>query len=434
MPLFRRKHPEPVPEPEPRRLPIDPPAADASGRRSLADQRDFVLELVQPLQPFGMALIEALGLRVAEEIRSSIDLPGFDNSAMDGYAVRSADIAVANAAKPVKLPVDGVIAAGDTSGPLPPGTARKIMTGAPLPAGADTVVPYEYTDRGEREVSIELGALPGQNVRYRASDVKVGDVVLQRGTALDPRHVGLLAAVGVDKVLVRPRPRVVVISTGSELVEPGQRVNPGQLYDSNSFMIAAAAKAVGAQVWRVNHVGDDQATLRQVIADQLIRADLIVTTGGVSVGDFDIVKQVVPGLGPCDFTQVAMQPGKPQGVGLISEDEIPILMLPGNPVSAFVSFEAFVRPVIRKLMGVQPYVRQAVEATADVAMASKLGVLQLGRGVVSETPAGRMVSLVGGHSSHLLGDLPKANALVLLGPDVEFVGAGDQVRVWLLDE
>ena len=204
----------------------------------------------------------------------------------------------------------------------------------------------------------------------------------------------MLAGIGLDKVLVRPRPRVVVISTGSELVDPGLALSTEQqIFDSNSYMLAAAAKAAGAQVFRVGRVGDDADELKQLINDQLIRADLILTTGGVSQGDFDIVKAVMPELGECDFAQVAMQPGKPQGFGLIGDDRIPMIMLPGNPVSAFVSFEAFVRPVIRKLMGVRPYVRTAVKCQAAHAMTSIPGRRQLARGIVSLTrgrqPSGR---------------------------------------------
>ena len=248
------------------------------------------------------------------------------------------------------------------------------------------------------------------------------------------RDVGLLAAVGIDKVMVRPRPRVVVISTGSELVDPGLPLRPEQIYDSNSYLIAAAAKDAGAQVFRVGHVGDDPAALKQLVYDQLVRADLIVTTGGVSQGDYDIVKAVLPELGATDFTTVAMQPGKPQGFGLIGEDRTPIVMLPGNPVSAFVSFEAFVRPVIRKLMGITPYVRPSVRCAAAHAMTSIRGRTQLARGVITEDETGaRTVELVGGHGSHLLGDLSKAGALVVLPADVELVAAGTELEVWPLD-
>ena len=195
--------------------------------------------------------------------------------------------------------------------------------------------------------------------------------MLRNGDQLNARAIGLLAGVGRDKVLVRPRPRVVVIATGSELVEPGLPLAREQMiYDSNSYLLAAAARAAGAQVFRVGLVSDDPDEVRQLINDQLVRADLVLTTGGVSQGDYDVVKEVMPGLGATDFTQVAMQPGKPQGFGLIGESRVPMLMLPGNPVSAFVSFEAFARPAIRKLMGTTPYVRPSVRCRAAHEMTS----------------------------------------------------------------
>ncbi len=200
-------------------------------------------------------------------------------------------------------------------------------------------------------------------------------------------------------------------------------------------MLAATAKAAGAQVFRVGQVGDEPAALKQVIGDQLVRADLILTTGGVSQGDYDIVKAVMPEMGPCDFASVAMQPGKPQGFGLIGDDRIPMIMLPGNPVSAFVSFEAFVRPVIRKLMGTAPYTRTAVKCQAAHAMTSIWGRMQLARGIVSPIDGGRrQVELAGGHGSHLLGGLARANALVLIPAETEYVAAGEDLDVWLLDE
>ena len=420
--------------PEPRPFPVAPPPAGRDGLRSFADHRSFVLSQVEPLMPFGMVLLEALGLQLAESIRSDVDLPGFDNSAMDGYAVRSAEVAGATFDEPVVASVDGVVAAGDVPKPLPEGKVRKIMTGAPLPDGADAVVAYEQTDRGADEVRFYEGAAPGNHIRRRGSALTEGELIAAKGVTLHARLAGVLAGVGVDKVLVRPRPRVVVISTGSELVDPGRGIVRGQVYDSNSHLVAACAKEDGAQVWRVGRVGDDKDVLRQTIADQLIRADLIVTTGGVSEGDFDIVKQVMGDLGPADFCRVAMQPGKPQGFGVIGDDAVPILMLPGNPVSAYVSYEAFVRPVIRKLMGSAPYVRPAVEAVASKPMRSRRGVVQLARGKAVHEAGGWSVELVGGHSSHLLGDLRSTNALVLLDEETTEVLPGDLVSVWLLDE
>ncbi|NYI71693.1 molybdopterin molybdotransferase [Naumannella cuiyingiana] len=441
MPLFgRRKKQTEVaeqPEPEAPRLP-DPPAPSINGLRSMQDHRDYLLSLVEPLPPFGQNLIEAQGLSLCEDIVSHIDLPGFDNSAMDGYAVRCADVAEAAEDNPVDLPVVGEIAAGD--GDLPPlaaGTVVKIMTGAPVPDGAEAVIPYEGTNRGSETVRIFAPGQPGLNIRRRGEDVTAGTLLLNEGDLVAPRNVGLMAGVGIDKVLARPRPRVVVISTGSELVQPGNPLTGGgQIYDSNSYLLAAAAKAAGAQVYRVGLVSDDPDEIKQTISDQLVRADLLVSSGGVSQGDYDLVKSVLPELGLTDFTEVAMQPGKPQGFGLIGEhpdDRVPMIMVPGNPVSAFVSFEAFVRPVIRKLMGVEPYVRPSERAFATKAIRSVKGKLQLARGIVTADAGGRRtVELVGGHGSHLMGDLARANALVLLGPETEVVPAGQPVAVWML--
>jgi molybdopterin molybdotransferase len=310
------------------------------------------------------------------------------------------------------------------------------MTGAPVPLGADTIVPYENTDRGASDVKVFAPSVVGQHIRRIGEDIKAGTRLFREGDHLGPRDIGVMAGIGLDKVQVRPRPRVVVISTGSELVGPGLELsNEQQIFDSNSYLLAAAAKAAGAQVFRVGQVSDDRNELKRLIADQLLRADLILTTGGVSQGDYDIVKAVMPEMGACDFAQVAMQPGKPQGFGLIGHDRVPMIMLPGNPVSAFVSFEAFVRPVIRKLMGARPYVRTVVKCEAAHDISSLPGRLQLARGIIRAGRSGNwQVELAGGHGSHLLADLARSNGLMILPEDTEFVAAGQEVDVWLLDE
>ncbi|MVA76611.1 molybdopterin molybdenumtransferase MoeA [Auraticoccus sp. F435] len=432
----KKKDEAPVEEPPAPTLPPAPPV-DAAGLRSMEDHRAYLLEQVEQLPAFGQLLLDALDLSICEDIESDVDLPGFDNAAMDGYAVHAEDTAGAAEDSPTTLAVVGEIAAGDWSEePLPPGTAVKIMTGAPVPPGADAVVPYEQTDRGSEDVVITAAVRPGQHIRRRGEDVSEGDLMMRTGERIGPRHIGLLAAIGVDKVMVRPRPRVVVLATGSELAEPGLPLrNPAQLYDSNSYLLAAAARAEGAQVFRVGSVGDDAEAIRQTISDQLVRADLIITTGGVSQGDYDLVKSVMPELGLTDFCQVAMQPGKPQGFGLIGEDRVPMIMLPGNPVSAYVSFEAFVRPVIRKLMGLEPLFRPPVRAIATHLIRSTPGRKQFARGLVTTDPGGRRsVTAVGGHGSHLVSNMARSNALIVLDPDVDVVPAGSPVEVWLLDE
>ncbi|MDO5681748.1 MAG: molybdopterin molybdotransferase MoeA [Propionibacteriaceae bacterium] len=439
MRLFGRKktvEPEPVEEPPAPTLPTPPPPNE-HGLRDWTAQRDWILEQIQPLPPFGMHVLDALGLSLCEDIESDVSLPGFDNAAMDGYAIQAADTKGASEKRPVTLAVVGEIAAGTVADRvLAPGTAMKIMTGAPVPEGADTVIQYELTDRGAEDVQIFAEIDVDKNIRRLGSDITEGEELLQHGDVIDARTIGLLAGIGIDKVLARPRPRVVVLSTGSELVEPGLRLTElGQLFDSNSFMVAAQARAAGAQVFRVGAVGDDPAVLKQTISDQLVRADLIVTTGGISEGDWDVVKAVAPELGMVDFAKIGMQPGKPQGFGLIGDDEIPILMLPGNPVSSFVSFEVFVRPVIRKLLGITPVERPTVTAVTNTIIRSKPGRARFVRATIRTDRGGRrVVEEVSGHSSHLLGGLQKSNALLLIDDATEVIKAGETVHAWMLDE
>ena len=384
MSLFTRKRTYEPQHDGPQLKPLpEPPVPDRGQLRSMQAHRQYLLVRNQ-LRPFRQHILDAVDLNICEDIVSSIDLPRFDNSAMDGYAVWAEDVAEASQDAPLSLPVVGEIAAGKSATHrLSPGTAMKIMTGAPVPPNADTIVPYENTDRGEKDVKVFAPSAVGQHIRRIGEDIKAGTQLFRVGDHLGPRDIGVLAGIGLDKVQVRPRPRVVVISTGSELVDPGLELsNEQQIFDSNSYMLAAAGKAAGAQVFRVGQVGDDRDALKRLISDQLLRADLILTTGGVSQGDFDIVKAVMPEMGPCDFAQVAMQPGKPQGFGLIGHDRVPMIMLPGNPVSAFTFFvEAFVRPVIRKLTGAALCAESGGGAGRRTTT-SIPGRLQLARGIV----------------------------------------------------
>ena len=399
------------------------------------DLVERIVASVSPLPDFPQPLMDALGLAVAEDVHAPISLPSFDNSSMDGYAVVRGDVLTATPEAPVHLPVVGEIGAGRADlMALSPGTAVKIMTGAPVPRGCDAVVPYEWTDRGVAQVRITRVPAAGQHIRTRGDDVEEGDLLIEHGTVLGPRHLGLLAAVGRGTVRCRPRPRVVVISTGSELREPGAPLGHDSIYDGNSFLLAAAARTAGAIAYRVGIVPDDPRTFTDALADQLVRADLVVTSGGVSQGDFDVVKEALGRLGTVWFGGVAMQPGKPQGFGTVGDDDTPIFTLPGNPVSAYVSFETFVLPAIRRMMGKLPYSRPTARARLTHGLSSPEGKQQMVRGAYDVDRGGAFVAPVGGHGSHLIGDLATSNALIVVPPDVTALSAGDMVQVLRLDE
>ncbi|MFF3845678.1 gephyrin-like molybdotransferase Glp [Streptomyces sp. NPDC002328] len=424
---------------------------------SVDEHLEDILATVRPLEPIELQLPDAQGCVLVDDVTVAVSLPPFDNSSMDGYAVRVADVAGASEEFPAVLEVVGDVAAGQ-AGLLHvgPGQAARIMTGAPLPHGAETVVPVEWTDGGLGEGPVDgmraRSLAPEQatghvrvyrpagaraHVRAKGSDVKAGDRALDAGTVLGPPQIALLAAIGRGTVRVRPRPRVVVMSTGSELVQPGEELGKGQIYDSNSFALTAAARDAGAIAYRVGAVADDAETLRATIEDQLVRADLVVTTGGVSVGAYDVVKEALSYVGDEDqagsgveFRRLAMQPGKPQGFGSIGPDHIPLLALPGNPVSSYVSFELFVRPAIRTLMGLTDIHRPTTRAklTADEALTSPKGRRQFLRA----QHADGTVRPVGGAGSHLIAALAHADALIVVPEDVESVEPGAEVEVVLL--
>ncbi|MEU7134690.1 gephyrin-like molybdotransferase Glp [Streptomyces sp. NPDC046261] len=422
---------------------------------SVDEHLDDILGKIRPLEPIELQLLDAQGCVLVEDVTVPAALPPFDNSSMDGYAVRVADVEGASEQFPAVLTVVGDIAAG--SGELPavgPGEAVRIMTGAPMPPGAEAVVPVEWTDGGTGggavtamaagpgaddaaggEVRVHRPVAPRAHIRARGSDVGAGEIAVRAGTVLGPARIGLLAAIGRATVTVRPRPRVVVLSTGSELVPPGEKLADGQIHDSNSFMLTACARDAGAIAYRVGAVEDDPHTLRATLEDQLIRADAVVTSGGVSVGAYDVVKETLSGLtgeeGSVAFRRLAMQPGKPQGFGRIGPDRTPLFALPGNPVSSYVSFELFVRPALRALMGLEPFAdRQTVRAVcAGGVESSPEGRRQYLRGHYADGT----VTTVGGAGSHLVKALADANALIVVPEDVTSVAPGTELDVVLLD-
>jgi molybdopterin molybdotransferase len=338
--------------------------------------------------------------------------------------------------------VAGEIAAGDTGTyRLAPGTVIKIMTGAQLPAGADAVVPVEWTDGGTGRVAVYRPAAPGNAVRYVGGDAAEGETLLSAGTRMRPMQVAVAASAGRMAVAVRPRPRVVVLSTGDELAEPGTPLVPGQIWDSNSYMIAACAREAGAVAYRHSVVPDDPAGVLPALEEQLSRADLLITTGGVSMGgEHDVVKAALRELGTVTFRKVAMQPGMPQGFGLIGPDAeggaggagakrgVPIFTLPGNPVSAYVSFQVFVRPAIAALQGADDLSLPAVRATLTGPARSPAGRRSYLRGVLD----GSEVTPLSGQQSHQVASLGRANALIVVPEPETQLPAGHPVDVLVL--
>ncbi|MGI8696564.1 MAG: molybdotransferase-like divisome protein Glp [Mycobacteriales bacterium] len=399
--------------------------------RSVDEHLAQILGRIRTPDPIELPLLDAQGLLCAEEVTARAPLPGFDNSAMDGYAVLASDAVDAGDDGPAMLPVVGDVQAGSRSPQgILRGQAVRIMTGAPMPAGADAVVPVEWTDGGLARVLIRRPVRPGQNVRRAGEDMRAGEVAVSAGTPIGPAQVGLLAAVGRERVLVRPRPRVVVVSTGSELVDVGRRPGPGELIDSNSYALAAAARDAGAEVYRAGIVPDDKARLLEVLEGQLLRADLLITSGGVSAGAFDVVKEALAELGTVSFDRIAMQPGKPQGFGTLGRTQTPFFGLPGNPVSSLVSFEIFVRPAIRLMLGKRRLHRRTVRATLRSDVDSPAGKRQYRRGLLSRDRDGlHSVTPVGGTGSHLLASMSRSNCLIVLGEDVTSVTAGSTVSV-----
>ncbi|MCU1658002.1 MAG: molybdopterin molybdochelatase [Pseudonocardiales bacterium] len=404
--------------------------ADDDRLRTVDEHLATVLDGIGSIDPIELTLLDAQGLLLAENVVTDVALPGFDNSAMDGYAVRAVDTRGAAPDDPAMLPVVGDVVAGAKSrSGMGPGLAMRIMTGAPIPAGADAVIPLEDTDRGVARVAIRRVVHSGECIRRAGEDLPSGTAALGAGAALGPQQLALLAAIGRDRVVVRPRPRVQVISTGSELIEVGHRASFGEVTDSNSYLVAAAAKDAGADARRIGIVPDDHSALLDVLESQLLRADILVTTGGVSMGAFDVVKQALSELGTVEFTRVAMQPGKPQGFGHLG-NRVPIFCLPGNPVSALVSFEVFVRPAIRKLLGKRNLHRATVQAVALERVESPSGIRQYRRGVLHrEATGGYSVSFVGGAGSHLIASMASSNCLVVIDEEVTEVVAGSRVTV-----
>ncbi|MEK9955475.1 MAG: gephyrin-like molybdotransferase Glp [Actinomycetota bacterium] len=398
---------------------------------SVDDYREGILAGLEPLDPITLPLADSHGCVLAEDVVAQWPLPSFDNSSMDGYAVIASDVSAAAETSPVTLTViDDVPAGSRADVALRPGCAVRIMTGAPIPSGTDCIVPVEVTDAGTDSVEIRERVAAGSYIRRAGEDVIIGDVVVRAGTLLSSRQLAVIAAVGKGHVVVYPRPRVAVLSTGSELVEPGTPLSKGMISDSNSFLLVSAANEAGAQAYRVPPVPDDAEAFSAAISDQLHRADLILTSGGVSMGAYDTVKEVFSSYGTVEFTNVAMHPGMPQGHGVVGESDderIPVITLPGNPVSSYISFQNFVRPAINKLRGLGSTDRPRLAAEVTKPLDSPQSKRQFARGRFLDD--GRVEPVGGGQGSHVIGGLAQADCLIVIPEGVAHVNAGDTVDV-----
>ena len=400
--------------------------------RSVEEHQRVVTELITPRAAVAVELRDAESLVLAEDVTATLSLPVFDNSAMDGYAVRADEVASATAERSVKLRVAEDIPAGRTDIPiLDPGTAHRIMTGAPIPAGATAVVPVEATDGRIDVVAITAPSAEGTYIRRAGEDVAAGTTVLRAGQMVTPAVVGLAAALGLHALTVIPRQRILVISTGSELVLPGAALRPGQIYESNSLMLAAAIREAGADVIAAVTASDDVEHFTAVLDKYAAESDLIITSGGVSAGAHEVVKDAFGRTGDqgVEFVKVAMQPGMPQGTGRVAGT--PIVAVPGNPVSVLVSFEVFIRPALRSAMGLAAPQRPRRSAVLAETLTAPAGKRQFRRGVFDA--ATNTVASHGPAGSHHVRYLASANCLIDIPVDATEVPAGTQVQVWDID-
>jgi molybdopterin molybdotransferase len=392
---------------------------------SVADGQTRILQSIATVTPTEIVPVPAaLGRTLAERVRASFDVPPADNSAVDGYAVADGDIPPSGTRD---LVVVADLPAGAVhDGALSPGQAIRIMTGAPLPAGAGTVYPQEIVERAGNR--LRIGALPaGVNVRRRGEDVASGDVVIEAGTVLRPQELGLAASLGLCQIPVHARPRVALLSTGDEVAEPGTARKPGQIYDANRFALRAAVEQSGGAVVDLGIVPDRRHDLRAGLLAAAEMADIVITSGGVSVGAHDLVKEVLAEIGGVDFWQVAMQPGRPMAVGHLGRAHF--FGLPGNPVASLLTFLLFVRPVLYKLAGRRRLLPELYPARAAEAMTKKIGRREFKRGVLAWRGDGWEVRTTGPQGSGILSSMVAGNCLVVLEEERGDVHPGESVLV-----
>ena len=429
--------------------------------RSVEDHLTLVTAAAVAPRPVRVAISESQGLMCAEEVVTELPMPGFDQAAIDGYAVRAVDVGLAGTIAPddiedfdtagaelvdlepnepmiVSLPVVGEMEPGTrTPTRLQPHQAVRVETGAPMPTLADAVVPLRWTDGGEQKVKIGHAVESGDYVRRVGDDVQPGDVAVRSGSIIGPAQVGLLAAVGQSRVMVHPRPRLSVISVGSELVDIDRTPGPGQIYDVNSYALAAAARDAGADVNRVGIAEREASRMREVVEAQLIRSEIVVICGAVGGSASRAIADALADLGDLEIVRVAMHPGSVQDFGRLGRDEVPTFLLPANPVSALVTFEVMVRPLIRIALGKRQPMRRVIKARTIGPIASVQGRKGYLRGQLmrDERSGDYLVQVLGASptgSSHLLAELAEANCLIMVDPEVDELGTGDEVDVAFL--
>lgn len=409
--------------------------------RSVQDHLAAVLASVGPVAPLDVVLRDAVGCILAADVTATHDLPAFALAARDGYAVAAYETAGAGYASAQSLPVAHDVRPGAGPLRLVPGTAVRVASGAALPLGADAVVPLEETDRGTARVAMQRPAVPGQHVRPGASDVRAGDVVLEAGTRLGARQLALVASMGRGRLRVHPTPRVVLLSVGDELVEPGTHADRSGhgVFETDGHALEAAVRDAGAASVRVGILGDDRAVLREAIEDQLVRADLLVITGGLSELADDTVKDVLATMGSVRLDQVAMTPGQRHGFGTVADDlasdkSVPIFALQGHPVAAQVSFEVFVRPALRAMAGHAEVFRPSVAAEAVEGWVSPPGLRQFVPATVLGSPEeGYRVTPIGDPSAPTVSALAHANALAVVGEQDLTVHPGQVIHCLVLE-
>ncbi|MCQ9343914.1 molybdotransferase-like divisome protein Glp [Corynebacterium kozikiae] len=418
--------------------------------RSVEQQLALVTQAAIAPEPVRIAIAEALGLMCAEEVQATRPLPGFDQAVIDGYAVRAVDIGGERglgqpqdepiAQMEASLPVVGEVSAGSQRPlRLQPKQAVRVHTGAPIPTLADAVVPLEWTDRGRKRMTVTRPVRSGEFVRRQGDDIRPGDVAVSSGAILGPAHIGLLAAVGRSKVLVYPRPRMSVISVGHELVDIDRDPGLGQILDVNSYALAAAGRDAGADVHRVGIAAGEPRRLREIVESQMLRSEIIVISGAVGGSGSEEIRRVLADLGQIDTTRVAMHPGSVQGFGLLGEQQIPVFLLPSNPVSALVIFEVFIRPMVRMCLGKRSPHRRTVRARALNRVDSRVDRRGFVRARLMRDAQTQdyLVEALGGANgapAHLLAGLSEANAMIRIPESAAEVRPGDIVDVMFLSQ